>query len=69
MAICEHFYCDFVCWTPLGMHIEQIEMDPSHFQHMKPKLDSFFTRIILPQVLCKLDEDNKENSDPEQEVF
>ena len=69
MAICERSYCDFVCWTPLGMHIEQIERDPSHFQHMKPKLDSFFTRVILPQVLCKPDGDDKENSDPNQELF
>ena len=22
MAICECSYCDFVCWTPHGMHIE-----------------------------------------------
>ena len=24
MTICERSYCDFVCWTPLGMHIEWI---------------------------------------------
>ena len=69
MAICERSYCDFVCWTPLGMDIERIERDPSHFQHMKPKLDSFFTCVILPQVLCKPDGDDKENSDPNQELF
>ena len=53
MAICERSYCDFVCWNPHGMHTERIKRNPVHFQHIKPSLDRFFTRIILPRVLCR----------------
>ena len=39
MAICNREYCDFVCWTPKGMHVERISFDPSVFDKIKPLLD------------------------------
>ena len=61
MAICKRSYCDFVCWTPHGMHTERIKRNPVHFQHIKPSLDRFFMRIILPRVLCRAKNTENEN--------
>ena len=67
LVICKRKYCDFVCWTTLGMHIEQIENDPACFQRMVPKLQQFFIKCVLPEVLQgspsdqSTSQDNKEN--------
>ncbi len=52
LYICNRSYCDFVCWTPKGIHIERINKDPSIFLEIEPKLKLFFLNCILPQVLC-----------------
>lgn len=31
MVICQKEYCDFVCWTRQGIHIERISYDPEVF--------------------------------------
>ena len=31
LGICKRDYCDFVCWTEKGMHIERIELDECFF--------------------------------------
>ena len=68
MAICDRHYCDFVCWTPMGMHIEQIQRNQPFFREMKVKLDSYFVKVVLPAVLTNsMDpkpELEKENSPP-----
>ena len=51
LAVCEKEYCDFVCWTPHGVHIEQILVDPSHCSDTKPALDQFFIQVLLPLLL------------------
>ena len=51
LAVCEKEYCDFVCWTPHGMHIERILVDPSHFSDTKPALDRLFVQVLLPLLL------------------
>ena len=51
MAICNREYCDFVCWTPKGMHVERISFDPSVFHKIKPSLDRFFLSFVLPELL------------------
>lgn len=49
IAVCEANYCDFVCWTPEGIHIERILPDPVLFgEVIKPALDNFFVKILLP---------------------
>ena len=34
-------YCDFVCWTPVGMYIEQVKVDKGIFDGIKLLLESF----------------------------
>ena len=50
LAICEMEYCDFVCWTPHGIHIERILPD-TPFETVKPALDTFFVRVLLPLLM------------------
>ena len=51
LYLCNYAYCDFVCWTPVGLHVERIQKDPSIFLEMEPILTNFFLRCILPHVL------------------
>lgn len=52
LAVCELEYCDFICWTPLGIHIECILADRELFNGtIKPALDAFFTNVLLPLLL------------------
>ena len=45
-------YCEFICWIPFGMHTERILSQPTLFlNEIKPALDTFFVRIILPMLL------------------
>lgn len=64
LAVCERAYCDFVCWTPLGMHIERIYPDTSHWEKVKPKLDLFFMSVILPRILSGDEDCSHENIPP-----
>ena len=48
MAICKKDYCDFMCWTPMGMHVEPIAIV---FTRIKPSLDHYFQSIVLPELL------------------
>ena len=50
--LCEMQYCEFICWTPFGMHTEHILPQPTLFlDEIKPAHDTFFVRIILPMLL------------------
>ena len=60
MAVLERSYCDFVCWTPLDVHIERIFYDSEMVDSMIPKLDAFFIKVILPKILAG-DEIGKQN--------
>lgn len=51
LAICNRDYCDFICWTPVGIHVERITRDPVHFSIIQPSLDNFFRHVLLPQIL------------------
>ena len=53
LALTKTSFCDFVCWTPLGIHIERIEADSDYFENMKIKLKSYFQNIILPELLTQ----------------
>ena len=50
LSVCEKDYCDFVCWTPKGIHVERITQDPEHFKPTKTALDSFL-KALLPILL------------------
>ena len=46
IAVCEADYCDFVCWTPKGTHIERILPDLVLFgEVIKPALDNLLSRF------------------------
>ncbi len=51
LAVCEMEFCDFICWTPVGMHVERITVDQASFQDVKRVLDNFFVTILLPCLL------------------
>ena len=65
IALFEYTYCDFVCWTTLGLHAERIYYDPEFVGSMMPELDEFFLKVVLPEVLC----DGKDESTVTEEVF
>ena len=67
LALCNRSYCDFVCWTPHGVHIERIQRDFSTWDQMQPKLRLFFVEILLPKILSPSESaHNKENTSPNQ---
>ena len=51
MAVTRRSWCDFVVWTPRGIHIERIRADPDFWsQKMLPKLERFYMNAILPEL-------------------
>lgn len=64
LEVCDKSYCDFICWSTKGIHIERIYRNPSFFKTLKPTLDHFSKQALLPRILCGSDFDcNKENVD------
>ena len=51
LALLEREYCDFVVWTPHGLHVEHIHSQPAFFTDMSKKLEEYYIKIILPRVL------------------
>lgn len=52
LAVCDLYYCDFVCWTLCGLHYERVVADHDHFiEEVKPALDTFFVSVLLPRLL------------------
>ena len=67
LEVCDKQYCDFVCWTNKGVHVERILRDRSFFEHIKPSLDHFFQEALLPRILCGSDLTFKENVAPPED--
>ena len=63
LSVCEKDYCDFVCWTPKGIHVERIIQDSVHFAQTKPALDSFFVKALLPVLLTGKSPSQKSNTE------
>lgn len=54
MAVCDVDYCDFVCWTTRGLHVERIHRDPHFFnEKVLPLLNRFFLKAMLPEILTQ----------------
>ena len=53
LVICDKLYCDFICWTTQGIHIERIKRDIALWQEIQPKLDCFFVGVLLPNIICE----------------
>ena len=68
LAICMRDFCNFICWTPVGMVVERIETDPIFFENMKLKLYKFFVNTILPCILTGKSY-HKENIQPTDGTF
>ena len=46
-------WCDFVVFTPAGLHVERIHADPEYWEQILfPKLSKFFFDYVLPE-LCQ----------------
>ena len=39
-------------WTTYGMHLERFTRDPIIWDEIQPKLDLFYVKVILLQILC-----------------
>jgi hypothetical protein len=53
MAICDVDFCDFVCWTPKGIHIERVQRDAQFIEGMLKQLQDFFLKAIMPELLTE----------------
>ncbi len=51
LLICGHEYCDFMCWSPKGIHIEMIFRDQLLVSSIELKLHQFFVEVILPEII------------------
>ena len=65
MGITNRLFCDFVCWTTKGLHIERILFNATFFDEMETKLRNFFLVVIFPRVLRGPEE---ESSHPSEET-
>jgi len=67
LGVCKPNYCDFVCWTTKGIHVEWIVEDTLFFKALLPKLENFFVKYIFPEVLSRKLLDVQQNSDEDME--
>ena len=51
LAVTQRKWCDFIVWTPMGLSIERIKFDQSFWETMLTKLELFFDRAILPELV------------------
>ena len=52
MAITGIKICDFVVWTPKGIHVQTIHFDSDFWNRTcVPKLEYFFRFFLLPEIL------------------
>ena len=51
LSVCRKTYCDFVCWSTASMHVERIQADAELINSLQPKLSSFFTNYLMPELL------------------
>ena len=53
IAICKRRFCDFVCWTPMGLFVQRIEKDESFARVIFPDLTNFFCKYLLPELVTQ----------------
>ena len=53
LNICEVEFCDFVVWTPQGMHVERIFRDVDFFEEAVENITSFYKYGVLPELIGK----------------
>ena len=56
ITVCNFKKCDFVVCSPMCLHITEIERDVQFMTNVLRKLQNFYIKNILPEVLtCKID--------------
>ncbi|KAL3880032.1 hypothetical protein ACJMK2_032304 [Sinanodonta woodiana] len=58
MALTKLDYCDFVCWTSCGLHIERVRADSDFLLNMEQALRLYFINIVLPELLTQKEHDD-----------
>ena len=70
LAVCNREYCDFIVWTTVGVHVERIPHVPDVFESLKPLLNTFFQKEILPLLLRGENSISHEKEiEPEKRLF
>lgn len=54
MHIANAEFCDSVCWTPQGLHIQSVRRDSSFWDCSQPLLQDFFRKHVLPEMMLQL---------------
>ena len=54
LGVCGLKSAYFVVWNRASMHIENIELDLDHWQHMVGRAELLFSCVILPELVGKL---------------
>lgn len=49
MLITERLWCDFVVWSPHGMHIQRIPFNPNFIIEIAQKASDFHQNILTPE--------------------
>ena len=60
MALCKATWCDFVVYTPKGMHIERVSFNEEFWKNVNDKLEKFYISMFVPTVR-KLSSTNENN--------
>lgn len=68
MGICSVQYCDFVCFTNKGLHVERILFDSRYYNSLVEKAYVKFTDCILPELLTHRLKFRKTNTNKRQRV-
>ena len=49
--VAQRNFCDFVCWTEVGIFVERVYLDNDYEKEKFPHLQSFFRKFLLPELL------------------
>ena len=53
LFVCNFEKCDFVVWTPMWLHITEIERHVQFMKSVLGTLQNFYMQNILPEVLTR----------------
>ena len=45
LEICDRQWCDYICWTPVGMQVYRVHRDEETFKYLLPFYEQFYTAI------------------------
>ena len=51
MVVAQRNFCDFVCWTEVGIFVERVYLDNDYEKEKFRHLQSFFRKFLLPELL------------------